>query len=219
VTEVLTTLSIRGAAPGEGSFIERPNSDGRNWKIVLPSGNTELDVQKDDVSVVPLCSSLNFENVHSVTDEGGGKATVKALPDGNAGDMLYYDGEGWVQLPAPGTVDTDPGLNFDLASDTPYWVEHGFAVEEDGLEIVEKCIRINYENVESVTNNLDGKATVKVLPDGSAGDVMYYDGTAWVTLAAPIGMTEDPVLRFGIASGAPYWDEVAEFECPEENGS
>jgi len=42
VTEVLTTLSIRIGGPGEGFKIERPNSDGRNWKIVLPFQNEEI---------------------------------------------------------------------------------------------------------------------------------------------------------------------------------
>jgi hypothetical protein len=44
----------------------------------------------------------------------------------------------------------------------------------------------------------------------SAGDMIYWDGTKWVTLSAP--GSGDFVLMFG--SGAPYWQQVQEFVCP-----
>ena len=49
------------------------------------------------------------------------------------------------------------------------------------------------------------------LPQGeSIGDMLYWDGTKWVLLAAPV--TGDFVL---MSSGAaPYWTEVEEFACP-----
>lgn len=46
-----------------------------------------------------------------------------------------------------------------------------------------------------------------LLPDGVAGDMLYHNGTEWVVLAAPTGMTENPVLRFNLSTTAPYWDE------------
>jgi hypothetical protein len=49
------------------------------------------------------------------------------------------------------------------------------------------------------------------VPQGeSTGDMLYWDGTKWVTLAAPSG--GDFVLMS--SGGAPYWQQVQEFECP-----
>ena len=49
------------------------------------------------------------------------------------------------------------------------------------------------------------------VPQGeNTGDMLYWDGTKWVTLAAPSG--GDFVLMSN--GGAPYWQQVQEFECP-----
>lgn len=45
------------------------------------------------------------------------------------------------------------------------------------------------------------------LPSGSAGDILYHNGTIWVVKAKPTGMTENPVLRFNLSTNVPYWDE------------
>lgn len=45
------------------------------------------------------------------------------------------------------------------------------------------------------------------LPTGAAGDMLYHDGTGWLLLTAPTGMTVDPVMRFSISGSAPYWEE------------
>ena len=45
----------------------------------------------------------------------------------------------------------------------------------------------------------------------NTGDILYWDGTKWVTLAAPSG--GDFVLMS--SGGAPHWQQVQEFECPE----
>lgn len=48
----------------------------------------------------------------------------------------------------------------------------------------------------------------------NVGDMLYWDGDKWVTLAAPSG--GDFVL---MSSGAaPYWQQVQEFECPGTSG-
>jgi hypothetical protein len=49
------------------------------------------------------------------------------------------------------------------------------------------------------------------VPQGqNVGDILHWDGTKWVTLAAPSG--GDFVL---MSSGAsPYWQQVQEFQCP-----
>ena len=43
------------------------------------------------------------------------------------------------------------------------------------------------------------------LPAGSAGDMLYHNGTDWVALAAPTVSVADPVLRHN--GTAPYWEE------------
>jgi len=49
------------------------------------------------------------------------------------------------------------------------------------------------------------------VPQGeNTGDMLYWDGTKWLTLAAPSG--GDFVLMS--SGGAPYWQQVQEFECP-----
>ena len=40
--------------------------------------------------------------------------------------------------------------------------------------------------------------------------MLYWDGTKWVRLAAP-GSGDHVLMSSG---GAPYWQEVQEFECP-----
>jgi len=50
------------------------------------------------------------------------------------------------------------------------------------------------------------------VPQGeNTGDMLCWNGTKWVTLAAPSG--GDFVLMS--SGGAPYWQQVQEFECPE----
>jgi hypothetical protein len=49
------------------------------------------------------------------------------------------------------------------------------------------------------------------VPAGAAlGDILYWDNEKWVTLAAP-GEGDFVLMSSG---GAPYWQEVKEFECP-----
>lgn len=54
--------------------------------FAVPGGDGgDLDVQQDDVSVVDPASILNFEGAGvTVTDDGGGKATV-TIPGGSGG--------------------------------------------------------------------------------------------------------------------------------------
>jgi hypothetical protein len=43
------------------------------------------------------------------------------------------------------------------------------------------------------------------LPSGSAGDMLYHNGTDWVSLDAPSVSSANPVLRHN--GTAPYWEE------------
>jgi len=52
--------------------------------------------------------------------------------------------------------------------------------------------------------------TKYLLPPGEQGDILYHDGTSWVTLAAPAA---DSVLYFDTAAGIPSWLETTD-ACP-----
>ena len=45
------------------------------------------------------------------------------------------------------------------------------------------------------------------LPTGAEGDMLYHNGTDWVVLNKPTGMTLHPVLRYNLSTDVPYWDE------------
>ena len=46
----------------------------------------------------------------------------QAIPFGeNPGDMLYFDGESWVILPAPTSGSLDDVLRFSRSTSAPYW--------------------------------------------------------------------------------------------------
>jgi len=45
------------------------------------------------------------------------------------------------------------------------------------------------------------------LPTAALGDMLYYDGSDWAIVAAPSGMTTDPVLRYNLSTDIPYWEE------------
>lgn len=47
-----------------------------------------------------------------------------ALPDGEAGDMLYYDGTDWVPLLNPGTPSSGYKWTLQHDADEPGWVEY-----------------------------------------------------------------------------------------------
>ena len=52
--------------------------------------------------------------------------------------------------------------------------------------------------------------TKYLVPPGEEGDILYHDGTAWVTLAAPAA---DSVLYFDTAAGIPSWLATTD-ACP-----
>lgn len=67
------------------------------------------------IVITPSGSDILF----SVSDEIGGGG----LPDGEAGDMLVNDGDGWVVVPKPTGMTVNPSLRYNLETDTPYWEE------------------------------------------------------------------------------------------------
>ena len=74
----------------------------------------------------------------------------------------------------------------------------------DGVKVTysDNSITIGFDDGES------GGGPGGSLPAGSAGDVLYNDGSSWVVLAAPTVSLANPVLRHD--GTAPYWEEPEE---------
>lgn len=53
-----------------------------------------------------------------------------------------------------------------------------------------------------------GAVTVDELPSGSSGEILYHNGTAWVTLANPGDPSPNEAWRLFHDGTAPYWDPV-----------
>lgn len=52
-------------------------------------GGGTIEIQKDDVTVVGSCSIINFEGSVSVTNDGGGKATI-TISGGGGFDVVVF---------------------------------------------------------------------------------------------------------------------------------
>lgn len=64
------------------------------------------------------------------------------------------------------------------------------------------------------TIKLDGEleSTGSGLPDGSAGDMLYHDGTTWVALANPGAPSSGTIFVLSHSGTAPFWKTLTEQE-------
>lgn len=53
-----------------------------------------------------------------------------------------------------------------------------------------------------------GAVTIPALPSGSSGEILYHDGTNWVTLANPGDPSPNEAWRLFHDGTSPYWDPV-----------
>ena len=94
----------------EGTGVTSVTDEGGKTTVVITDTDTDttIDVQDDDVSVVNPVTTLNFEGALTVTDDGGGKATVTVAAPG-VGPQAAFDGyfttgpvsidAGWTDVP------------------------------------------------------------------------------------------------------------------------
>ena len=108
----------------------------------------------------------------------------------------------------------------ELDSFTPDWMD-GKGLRGDNQDSLPDpmgpATGLPEENVFEVTTPIDdtpgntdpgpGGGSDSELPGGVAGDILYHNGTDWVVLNKPTGMTLHPVLRYNLSTDVPYWDE------------
>ena len=160
-----------------------------------------------------------YLNDELIVDPGGGDPSwleKSVTPGGAADNKLLIEHKDWDNDQTEHTVES-------LLS----WEDHGGGVS---LDISEPLPGWAWIQVETWRHKEDRKGHCDLIgrqpdplpldpiylkwvavPQGeNTGDMLYWDGTKWVTLAAPSG--GDFVLMS--SGGAPYWQQVQEFECP-----
>jgi len=160
-----------------------------------------------------------YLNDELIVDPGGGDPSwmeKSVTPGGAADNKLLIEHKDWDNDQTEHTVES-------LLS----WEDHGGGVS---LDISEPMPGWAWIQVETWRHKEDRKGHCDLIgrqpdplpldpiylkwvavPQGeNTGDMLYWDGTKWVTLAAPSG--GDFVLMS--SGGAPYWQQVQEFECP-----
>jgi hypothetical protein len=71
-----------------------------------------------------------------------------------------------------------------------------------------KSAQVEFFTLQGSFSSIDGGGgqanNVGGLPEGTAGDILFHNGTNWVVLTAPSVSDEDAVLRHN--GTAPYWE-------------
>ena len=185
---------------------------------------------------ITIDTTLNTAVVHDGSTTGGyplGKADASnidltnkintnelATSDGNAGDVLQTDGSGQVSFVAPGGITANSVGVIELETSDGL---AGTVLTTDGagtLSFVAPSIGIDeLELVDGTSGHVittDGAGTITFeTVDGSMiglgsdtqGDMMYYDGSAWVRLAKG---TAEQALVINAGATAPEWGEAGQ---------
>ena len=117
-----------------------------------------------------------------------------ALSGQQSGDVMYYNGSDWTRL-AKGTA--GQYLTMNVGATAPSWASDSTNV---GTTAVGGDVTGTVANIQIAANAVDG--THIQLGSDAAGDVMYYNGTNYIRLAAG---TAGQVLKINSGATAPEW--------------
>jgi len=141
-------------------------------------------------------------------------------PGGAADNKLLIEHKDWDSARVEDTVhslmsweDNGGGLYLDISQPSEGWAWINIEVWRHTRDRKGHCDLISRQPDPVPLDPIYLK-WVAVPMGNNVGDMLYWDGDKWVTLAAPSG--GDFVL---MSSGAaPYWQQVQEFECPGTSG-
>ena len=102
----------------EGTFLD---TGGEKLYMLLARMRLENDVPAIKITHPHDCVWVHPKNAEELADA---ISEFDGLPNGSTpGDMLVWDGESWVIIPAPVSMTYNPFMMFDLSTNTPVWVE------------------------------------------------------------------------------------------------
>ncbi|MCF8234481.1 MAG: hypothetical protein K9G67_05610 [Bacteroidales bacterium] len=100
----LTTDSIRITTnPAEGKILVSDASGNGTWESAPP-----VDIEKNDITIVPNANTLNFEGMIGVKDEGNYKATVIFYKNSVTKDVIQLSSSDSLNLNPLDTVNSIP---------------------------------------------------------------------------------------------------------------
>lgn len=138
---------------------------------------------------------------------------ILELPAGTgAGDMVYFDGVDWIVLP---NGNANEVLVMNGTGTAPVWTPQAtltnFDITDgsvtqtvnDGETITfadDAFLKVAVSATNTVTVSIDPAGDLADLLTGTLGDILYYDGNAWVSL--PIGSNGNVLV---VTGGLPSW--------------
>jgi len=160
-----------------------------------------------------------FLNDELIVDPGGGNPfwlEKSVEPGGAADNKLLIEHKDWDNDQTEHTVesllsweDQGGGVSLDIAEPLPGWAWIQVETWRHNRDRKGHCDLIGRQPDPLPLDPIYLKWVA--VPQGeSTGDMLYWDGTKWIRLAAP-GSGDHVLMSSG---GAPYWQQVQEFECP-----
>lgn len=157
--------------------------------LAVGFGTNYLVHSSSNITTIGENISTHNLTASGVIKEGGTALSQKyiSIPEGPAkGDMLYYDGTGWVKL-TPGA--SGYYLKTQGANNNPVWAT------------------INYTETDPLSVHTETDPLSIHEPTSPAqGDIIYYNGSNWTKLTAG---TSGYFLKTQGASANPLWAEVS----------
>jgi len=206
----------------------RDHYDAKKHSLLSPQVESEQPVKKfiklpGKVFTDADDTTPGFLNDEIIVDPPSGDPSwleKSVEPGGAADNKLLIEHKDWDSARVEDTVhslmsweDNGGGLYLDISQPSEGWAWINIEVWRHTRDRKGHCDLISRQPDPVPLDPIYLK-WVAVPMGTNVGDMLYWDGDKWVTLAAPSG--GDFIL---MSSGAaPYWQQVQEFECPGTSG-